>query len=57
MAGNAAQRAASVRSRLILSAWFALSTCFRKIMWPANLIDTPPSASAFTSCDDSADGQ
>jgi hypothetical protein len=24
------------RSRLILSAWLALSTCFRKIMWPTN---------------------
>ncbi len=24
------------RSRLILSAWLASSTCFQKIMWPTN---------------------
>ena len=29
--GNATQR-----SRLFLSAWLALSTCLRKIMWPTN---------------------
>ena len=36
MAGTLRSALHPQRSRLILSAWLALSTCFRKIMWPTN---------------------
>jgi len=35
------------RSRLILSAWLALSTCFQKIMWPTNTF-------SFCNCEEAA---
>jgi len=36
MAGTLRRALHPQRSRLILSAWPVLSTCFRKIMWPTN---------------------
>jgi len=36
MAGTLRSALHPQRSRLILSAWLVLSTCFRKIMWPTN---------------------
>lgn len=36
MAGTLRSALHPQRSRLILSAWLALSTCFRKIMCPTN---------------------
>jgi len=36
MAGTPRSALHPQRSRLILSAWPVLSTCFRKIMWPTN---------------------
>jgi hypothetical protein len=38
MAGTLCSALHPQRSRLILSAWLALSTCFRKIMWPTNTL-------------------
>jgi hypothetical protein len=36
MAGTLRSALHPQRSRLILFTWLALSTCFRKIMWPTN---------------------
>jgi hypothetical protein len=36
MAGTLRSALHPQRSRLILSAWLVLSTCFRKIMWLTN---------------------
>ena len=36
MAGTLRSALHPQRSRLILYAWLALSTCLRKIMWPTN---------------------
>ena len=38
MAGTLCSALHPQRTRLILSAWLALSTCSRKIMWPTNTL-------------------